>query len=131
MEALDTNILVRLATRDDAAQLRKAERLMQENFSARHPAWISIIVVTEFVWVLDRTFRYPRPRIAESIRGLLDTAVFQVEDHALASEALDLFMNSKADFSDCLILARNQSRAIAPTHTLDRKDAKLEGFQLL
>ncbi len=31
MEALDTNILVRLATRDDAAQLRKAERLMRQN----------------------------------------------------------------------------------------------------
>lgn len=131
MEALDTNILVRLATRDDDAQVRKAEQLMRQNFSARQPAWISILVVTEFAWVLDRTFRYPRLRVAESIRGLLDTAVFQVEDHALASEALDLFLNSNADFSDCIILARNKSRSIAPTHTLDRKAAKLEGFQLL
>ena len=32
---------------------------------------------------------------------------------------------------DTNILARNQSRSITPTHTLDRKAAKLEGFQLL
>jgi len=56
---LTPNILVRLATRDDDPQVRKAERLMRENFSAQRPAWISIIVVTEFSSVLDRTFRYP------------------------------------------------------------------------
>jgi hypothetical protein len=41
------------------------------------------------------------------------------------------FRDSTADFSDCLILARNESRSISPTHTLDRKAAKLAGFQLL
>jgi len=38
---------------------------------------------------------------------------------------------AQADFSDCLILARNKSRSISPTHTLDRKAARLEGFKLL
>lgn len=131
MEALDTNILVRLATRDDAAQLRKAERLMQENFSDRHPVWISIIVVTELAWVLDRCYGYTRKQIAASIRGLLNTADFRVEDHTCAADAIGLFIASSADFSDCVIVARNQSRFIAPTHTLDRKAAKLDGFQLL
>ena len=131
MEALDTNILVRLATRDDAAQLRKAERLMREKFSAQSPAWISVIVVTEMAWVLARSYGYSRPQIAASIRGLLNTAVFRVEDHTLVSDAIDLFLARAADFSDCVILARNESRSITPTHTLDRKAAKLDGFQLL
>jgi predicted nucleic-acid-binding protein len=131
MEALDTNILVRLATRDDAAQLRKAERLMREKFSAQSPAWISVIVVTEFAWVLARSYGYARPQIAASLRGLLNTAVFRVEDHTLVAESIDHFLSQAADFSDCVILARNESRSITPTHTLDRKAAKLDGFQLL
>jgi len=131
VEALDTNILVRLATRDDAAQLRKAEQLIRKKFSARHPAWVSIIVVTELAWVLSRCYRYSRPQIAASIRGLLNTAAVQVEDHTLTADASDLFLSSVADFSDCLILARNQSRSITPTHTLDRKAAKLDGYRLL
>jgi predicted nucleic-acid-binding protein len=131
MEALDTNILVRLATRDDAAQVSKSERLMGERFSTRHPAWISIIVITELVWVLSRSYGYSRPQIAACVRGLLNTAVFRVEDHTLVAEAIELFLASTADFSDCIILVRNQSRSITPTHTLDRKAAKLVGFQLL
>lgn len=131
MEALDTNILVRLATRDDAAQLRKAERLMREKFSAQSPAWISVIVVAELAWVLARSYGYSRPEIAASIRGLLNTAVFNVEDHSLVADAIELFLAHSADFSDCLILARNESRSITPTHTLDRKVAKLVGFHLL
>ncbi len=131
MEALDTNILVRLATRDDDAQVIKAERLMREKFSAQRPAWISIIVVTEMAWVLTRRYGYSRLRLAASIEGLLNTQVFHVEDSSLVEKAVTLFQNSAADFSDCLILARNNSRSISPTHTLDRKAAKLDGFQLL
>ncbi len=131
MDALDTNILVRLATRDDAAQVRKVERLMKEKFSGQSPAWVSVIVVAEMAWVLARSYSYSRLQIAASIRGLLETAVFSVEDHTLVADATALYLASSADFSDCLILARNESRSITPTHTLDRKAAKLKGFQLL
>lgn len=131
MEALDTNILVRIATRDDPAQLAKVEKLMVEKFSDGHPAWVSVIVLTELSWVLGRTYGYSRVETAAFIRKLLDTASILVEDEIPVSLALDIFQNSIADFSDCLILARNKSRSISPTHTLDRKAAKLEGFQLL
>ena len=131
MEALDTNILVRIATRDDLSQLARVEKLMVEKFSDEHPAWVSVIVLTELSWVLGRTYGYSRTETAAFIRKLLDTASILVEDEILVSPALDLFLNSTADFSDCLILARNKSRSISPTHTLDRKAAKLEGFQLL
>ena len=131
MEALDTNILVRIATRDDDSQLKKVERLMSDNFSAKNPAWVSIIVLAELAWVLTRRYGYLRPDVGAFLRQLLHTASIRVEDHALAEHAIDLFLNSAADFSDCLILARNQSRSISPTHTLDHKAAKLEGFQLL
>jgi len=131
VEALDTNILVRLATRDDAPQVRKAQRLVRERFSAREPAWISVIVLAEFAWVLARCYGYTRPQIAAAVKGLLNTDVFRVEDHSLIAGANNLFLESTADLSDCIILVRNQSRSIAPTHTLDRNAAKLDGFELL
>ncbi|NCQ36129.1 type II toxin-antitoxin system VapC family toxin [bacterium] len=131
MEAIDTNILVRIATRDDMTQLARVEKLMAEKFSDENPAWVSVIVLTELSWVLGRTYGYSRTETGAFIRKLLDTASILVEDEILVSHALDLFMDSTADFSDCLILARNESRSISPTHTLDRKAAKLEGFRLL
>lgn len=32
---------------------------------------------------------------------------------------------------DTNILVRNQARSVTPTHTLDRKAAKIDGFELL
>lgn len=131
MEALDTNILVRLATHDDKLQFAKTEDFVRTRFSSSSPAWISIIVLVESVWVLSSLYGYSRSEIAFSVGQLLKTDSFQVEDHQTVITALSYFSASKAHFSDCLILARNKSRSISPTHTLDRKAAKLEGFQLL
>lgn len=131
MEALDTNILIRLATRDDKRQFAKANNLVRTRFSSSSPAWISIIVLVEYVGVLSSLYGYTRDQVAFSVSQLLNADLFQVEDHPLVVTALSDFNSSKADLSDCLILARNQSRAISPTHTLDRRAAKLEGFQLL
>ena len=50
MRAVDTNVLIRLLTRDDAKQV-----LAAEEFIARG-AWVSQIVLMEAVWVLDSVY---------------------------------------------------------------------------
>jgi predicted nucleic-acid-binding protein len=130
-DALDTNVLVRLATRDDAAQFRKAEKLVREKFSQSAPALISVIVVVEYSWVLARLYQYSRKEIANTLTALLDVDCFRVEDQNLVRSAIQLYSDTKADFSDCLILTRNQSNGAKTTHTFDRKAAKLEGFELI
>lgn len=129
--ALDTNVLVRLATRDDAAQFRKAEKMVRETFSRTYPAWISVIVVVEYTWVLTRLYQYNREQIANTLEALLDVDCFRVEDQNLVRAATRLYSETKADFSDCLILVRNQENGADITHTFDRKAAKLEGFQII
>ena len=128
-DALDTNVLVRLATRDDAAQFRKAEKLLRGKFSPSAPAWISVIVVVEYAWVLARLYQYTREEIANTLSALIETDCFRVEDRNLVRSAIQLYSDTKADFSDCLILVRNQENGANITHTFDRKAAKLEGFQ--
>ncbi len=130
-DALDTDVLVRLASRDDAAQFRKAEKLVRQKFSQSSPAWISVIVVAEYSWVLARLYQYSRKEIASTITALLDVDCFRVEDPNLVRSAIQLFSETKADFSDCLILVRNQGNGAEITHTFDRKAAKLDGFQLI
>lgn len=130
-DALDTSVLVRLATRDDAAQFKKAEKLVRGNFSQSAPAWISVIVLTEYVWVLTRLYHYSREEIENSLTSLLQTDCFKVEDRNLVRAAIAKYAGGKADFYDCLILVRNQSSGSKITHTFDRKAAKLDGFELI
>lgn len=51
--------------------------------------------------------------------------------NVLVRAAIAKYVASKADFSDCLILARNESRGSKTTHTFDWKAAKLDGFELI
>ncbi len=130
-DALDTNVLVRLATHDDPGQFKKAERLVRERFSRSTPAWISVIVLAEYAWVLGRLYEYSRGEIADSLIALLRVDCFRLEDANHVESAIRIFRGSKADFSDCLIVERNRERGSDLTHTFDRKAAKLEGFRLI
>lgn len=129
--ALDTNVLVRLATRDDADQFKKAEKLVRDTFSQSSPAWISVIVVVEYTWVLTKLYQYSRKEIANTLTALIETDCFRVEDQNLVRTAIRLYLETKADFSDCLILFRNQENGSEITHTFDRQAAKLSGFELI
>lgn len=73
---------------------------MAEKFSDEHPAWVSVMVVTELSWVLGWTYDYSRMETAAFIRKLLDTASILVEDEILVSQALDLLLNSTGDFNE-------------------------------
>jgi predicted nucleic acid-binding protein len=61
----------------------------------------------------------------------LDADGFVIQDPPVAHAALSTFRASKADFSDCLILAVVQSAGAAPLATVDDKLAKLPGTRRL
>ncbi len=131
MEGVGTSVLVRIATRDDPRQLRRAERLIRERFSRESPAWVSCLVITDLARVLGARYRYSRSEIASFIDRLGQTDGFLLEEVGTVMEAVQFYRSSKADFGDCLILARNLARKVEVTHTFDRTAAKLDGFQLV
>ncbi len=115
MNAVDTNVLVRLLARDDARQVARAE-----NFVAPG-AWVSHLVLAETVWVLDSVYKLGRRSIATAVQMLLDHALFALQEPGVVSAALEQFRNSKSvDFSDCLILEIACSAGHKPLGTFDR-----------
>lgn len=55
MRAIDTNVIVRLATRDDETQVAAAEK-----YIAERGAWVSHLVLVEVAWVLDSVYEFER-----------------------------------------------------------------------
>lgn len=51
MRAVDTNVLLRILTRDDARQVVAAEAFIAEG------AWVSILALAEAAWVLATVYR--------------------------------------------------------------------------
>jgi predicted nucleic-acid-binding protein len=127
MAAIDTNVLVRLLLDDDAEQARAARSLQR----AHAPLFVSHVVLAETAWVLASAYRFSRDKLRALLEMLLDTDGLVLQEPDIVQAALTAFRSSKADFSDCLILAIAQSAGMAPLATFDEKLAKLPGTRKL
>src|SRR5882672_11010061 len=99
MRAVDTNLLVRLATRDDARQVAAAEAFVAPG------AWVPHLVLVETVWVLTSVYRLKPPEVALAIGILLAHKNLSVQDADVVGSAVRQFQRKPAvSFSDCLVL---------------------------
>jgi predicted nucleic-acid-binding protein len=126
MRAVDTNVLVRLITREDAAQVAAAERFVEKG------AWVSHLALAETAWVLEAVYERTPSQIADAIDLLLAHRELSLQDPAIVTSALDLFRSRPAvGFSDCLLVAIARGAGHVPLGTFDRGSAKLAGTQRL
>jgi predicted nucleic-acid-binding protein len=113
MIALDTNVLVRLLTRDDPGQAEAAAKVMRAD-----ALWLPKTVVLELVWVLSYTYGFDRPSITLALTRLLGLAHLRVEDAAAVALAVRCHARGM-DFADALHLA--SSGEAAEFVTFDRR----------
>ncbi len=128
MKGLDTNVLVRLLTRDDPAQFDRARRALEKLEAAGEPARIDVIVLCELAWVLASGYGLDREAIANALAGLLDVAAFDVDDRGLVREAVVRYRAGSGDFSAHLIGLRNQRAGCDRTLTFNRRLHRAPAF---
>jgi predicted nucleic-acid-binding protein len=92
--AVDTNVLVRAAVRDDVEQTDVATKLMAR---AKMVA-IAVPSLCEFVWVLRSVYRFQSADIAKAIRTLV--AAENVETNRPAIDAGLAVLDAGWDFAD-------------------------------
>lgn len=131
MIGLDTNVLVRYIVRDDPVQTAAATRLIESRCTAHEPGQVTLIVLCELVWVLDRGYGYARAAIAGVLWRLLSASDLQIEQPDLAWQALSLYEEHKADFADYVIGLRNRQNQAEHTYTFDRRTASSALFKVL
>ena len=126
MRAVDTNILVRLVTRDDAKQLAAAEAFVEEG------AWVSHLALAEATWVLAAVYGRQARQIAKAVEMLLNHKQLTLQDSEAVAGALQGFRKRPAlGFSDCLMLEVARRAGHLPLGTFDRRLARLEGAERL
>jgi len=124
MRAVDTNVLVRLATRDDADQVEAAEAFVAKG------AWVSHLVLAEATWVLDSVYERSPNEIATAVGMFLNHRHLTLQDAEVVSAALEDFRKKPSlGFSDCLILEIARKAGHLPLGTFDAKLAKLDGVE--
>lgn len=124
MRAIDTNVLVRLLTRDDDQQTDRAEGFVVKG------AWVSHLVLVECVWVLESVYALDSGRIATAVEMLLEHAQLVVQYPDVVRAALGTYRaGGGAEFSDCLILESARKAGHLPLGTFDRSLSRLDGAE--
>lgn len=124
MRAVDTNVLVRLVTRDDPKQATAAERFIEGG------AWVSHLVLVEASWVLTAVYDVGSSDLATAIEMLLNHKELTIQDADVVAAALQQFQSKPAlGFSDCLVLEVARKAGHLPLGTFDRTLAKLDGAE--
>ena len=102
MTAVDTNVIVRFLTRDDAAQFRRASALF-----SRDDIYIPDSVWLETEWVLRYAYGLDPTEVGHAFRNLMGLSQVLVSDRLRLIRAIDWHL-AGLDFADALHLACSQ-----------------------
>jgi predicted nucleic-acid-binding protein len=126
MRAVDTNVLIRLITRDDAKQTAAAEAFVAAG------AWVSHLVLAEAMWVMDSVYELSAEKIVVTVEMLLNHATLIVQDADVVEAALGRCRRRSAPaFSDCLALEIARKAGNLRFGTFDRTLGKIDGAERL
>ena len=119
VRAVDTNILARWLLGDDPAQSALAIQILRE------PAYVSLTVLTELGWVLEKALKIPRPIVASMLQKVVEVENVQVEQSISVLWAIDRFLQG-ADWADMMHIVA--SKGAAPVFaTFDKAIARKAG----
>ena len=131
MIGVDTNVLVRHIVQDDKKEALAASGLIESHCTADDPGVVSLIVLCELTWVLERGYGFEWNTIADVLRRLLSAEDLRVERSELAWLALNLREKGKADFADYLIGLSHREQGAEVTYTFERRASGCELFKLV
>lgn len=126
MRAVDTNVLVRLITRDDPTQVGLAEAFVAKR------AWVPHLALAEATWVLASVYDRDADAIAIAVEMLLNHQTLTIQDEETVAAAVRQFRRRPAvGFSDCLMVEVARKAGHGPLATFDAALGKIDGAQRL
>ncbi|MDE0037906.1 MAG: type II toxin-antitoxin system VapC family toxin [Gammaproteobacteria bacterium] len=98
MRAIDTNVVVRYLTGDDAAQAARARAAVDAD-----DVFVSTTVLLESEWVLRAVYGFGSEEVVAALRAFAGLPTVSVESPVLLAEALER-VDLGMDFADALHL---------------------------
>ena len=125
---VDTDVLIRLLTRDDHGKQAAAAALFKMIEAGEIQVTTPITTIADAVYVLSspRLYRVPRQEVAALLSTLVRLRHFKIRNRRVVLSALELYGTTNLDFGDALIVA---SMRQAGSHTLYSYDQDFDRVQ--
>lgn len=131
MNALDTNVLVRLITDDDPVMRDKAVRLVEAAERNREKLAVPITVILEAMWVLNSRYDFSRMEILDALEQLLLVKGLQLEVPGRVRELIRIGRSTSTDLADILIGLCGRDLGCEIMFTFDKKASKSALFRMI
>lgn len=130
MIGLDTNVLVRYLAQDDEAQAASATHFIETQLSERAPGFISLVVLVELCWVLQRLYAATPAELAATVTDLLATPRFRLQAREAVQDAVQALRAKagKVGFADFLIAHIALREGCSAVVSFDRAAIRLAGM---
>lgn len=125
---IDTNVIIRYVTRDDAELSRRAAEYLEGSVQPGGERKITESVLLECVQVLTspRVYAIPREQVAEILTDVVSLPGLTLADRQVYIDALEDFGSKRVDFADALLAAHSR-RAGGTVVSFDRDFDRLNG----
>ncbi len=115
---LDTNLIIQALVPGHEAHTQIARKLFESCDRGEVELILHPAVLAECVFVLQSIYKQPRPLIAGTLSGIVDTPGIMLQQTAIYLDALMRFGTTKAHFVDCVLAAFAAAQNI-PVATFD------------
>jgi predicted nucleic-acid-binding protein len=124
VRSVDTNVLVRLVTRDDPRQVAAAEAFVGPG------AWVPHLVLAETTSGLASVYDRTPADIATAVDMLLNHQQLTLQDaDAVAAAVVHFRSRPSLGLSDCLVLEVARKAGHVPVGSFDKSLARLDGVE--
>lgn len=126
---LDTNILLRLFLNDIPTQNKKAQRIINSIEKQKQQGLVSLLVINELIWILEKFYKYKRQDFTPLIFKILSLKKVRVVEikKAWLVEILKNMIQSNLDFTDLYLAFLKKKEGFE----LETFDKKLKKFSVL
>lgn len=115
----DTNVMLRIFLRDDAAQLKAVWAYVDRAARDHQSLLVHELSIAEMVWVLDRK-GWSREQIVDSLLELCADPHFIVRDEEVVKAALAFFLEANVSFIDAFQGAYANAHGLKGILSFDR-----------
>lgn len=129
MIGLDTNVVARWILRDVPSHTALADAVFGQ-LTAERPGFVTQVTMVELLWVMTKSYGYPRGHAYQVLEELLISEDLEFDDGESIWAAL-LAAREGADFADALIAETFRRYGCEDSVTFDRDAARRFGMRLL
>lgn len=103
---VDTNILIRLFTKDDDTQIEQLVQLMEQGDIVFH---VLSIVLIEAYWVLRKVYNFDKETILRVFEDFLEADGVELDEDGLVQRVMARFRGVNVDFVDVYLAEKSRS----------------------